>query len=99
MVGTADFVRRPFAFAAAGGAWYSLSMNQYHFSVVVERDGDGYVVSCPELQGCYSQGATYEEAISNIRDALVLHIADRRANGEEISTAGSVSLSTVAVTV
>jgi len=38
-------------------------MKQYHFSVVVEKDADGYFVMCPELQGCYSQGDSYEEAM------------------------------------
>jgi predicted RNase H-like HicB family nuclease len=37
--------------------------------IVIEADADGYFVSCPSLQGCYSQGDTYEEAVENIRDA------------------------------
>ena len=74
-------------------------MKQYHFSIVIEQDGDGYFASCPELQGCYSQGETYEEARKNIEDAIKLHIADRLTNGEEIPSARSVSLSTVEVAV
>jgi len=49
----------------------------YKVSVLVEKDKTGYFVYCPELQGCYSQGETYEEAIGNIRDAIKLHIEDR----------------------
>jgi predicted RNase H-like HicB family nuclease len=45
--------------------------------IVIEGDSDGYFVSCPELQGCYSQGKTYEEAVENIKDAVRLHIEDR----------------------
>jgi len=67
--------------------------------VVVEADGDGYFVSCPPLQGCYSQGETYEEALENIKDAIKLHIEDRLADGEEIPQNTSVSLSTVEITV
>jgi len=67
--------------------------------VVIEADGDGYFVSCPALQGCYSQGDTYEEAFENIKDAIKLHIEDRLADGEEIPHNVSVSLSTVEVTV
>ena len=67
--------------------------------VVVESDEDGYFVSCPVLQGCYSQGSTYEEAIKNIRDAIRLNIEDRVACGEEIPEKFSVSLSTVEVTI
>ncbi|MGA2116600.1 MAG: type II toxin-antitoxin system HicB family antitoxin [Bryobacteraceae bacterium] len=31
---------------------------------------EGYSVSCPGLPGCWSQGATEEEALENIRDAI-----------------------------
>ena len=59
-------------------------MKNYKISVVVEKDEDGYYVYCPELQGCYSQGETYEEAIENIKDAIKLHIeADAEITVEE----------------
>jgi predicted RNase H-like HicB family nuclease len=45
--------------------------------MVIESDADGYFVSCPALQACYSQGHTYEEAVENIKDAM--HIEDRMA--------------------
>ena len=36
---------------------------------------DGYFVAeCPSLPGCISQGKTKEEALSNIREAIVDHI-------------------------
>ena len=38
----------------------------------------------PELQGCYAQGKTHEEALKNIKDAIKLHVADIRAEGEEL---------------
>jgi predicted RNase H-like HicB family nuclease len=56
-------------------------MRNITLPVVIERDADGYFVSCPALQGCYSQGDTYEEAIENIKDAVKLHIEDRIAEG------------------
>lgn len=68
------------------------------FPIVVESDADGYYVSCPSLQGCYSQGETYEEALENIKDAIRLHVEDRIAAGEEIHEV-SVSLTTVEVPV
>jgi len=55
-------------------------MSTYRMSVIVERDKDGYFAFCPELQGCYTQGDTYEEAIEKIEkieDAIRLHIEDR----------------------
>jgi len=63
--------------------------------VVIERDKDGYFAFCPELQGCYSQGDTYEEALENIRDAIHLHLEDRLESGEEIPQPESVSLTSL----
>ena len=66
--------------------------------IVIKADSDGFFVFCPALQGCYSQGDTYEEALANIKDAVKLHIEDRQADGEEIPQV-SVSLSTVQIAV
>jgi predicted RNase H-like HicB family nuclease len=43
-------------------------------SVVIEQDEDGCYAWCPELKGCQSQGATVEEALSNIREAAELFL-------------------------
>jgi len=73
-------------------------MKQYDFPIIIEQDEDGYFATCPELQGCYSQGDTYEEATSNIKDAINLHLQDRVATKEKIRTPKSISLSTVHIT-
>ena len=59
-------------------------MRTYRLSVVIEKDSDGYFAYCPELQGCYTQGDTYEEVLEKVKDAMKLHIQDRIASGEEI---------------
>ena len=43
------------------------------FQVVIEEDLEdgGYVVHCPALKGCWSQGDTIEEALGNIKEAIV----------------------------
>jgi len=74
-------------------------MRTYQFSVVVERDQNGYVAFCPGLQGCYTQGETYEEALEYIKDAIRLHVADRIESGEEIPQPESVSLTSLEVAV
>jgi predicted RNase H-like HicB family nuclease len=74
-------------------------MKHLTFPIILEADADGYYVSCPTLQGCYSQGETYEQAVTNIKDAIRLHIEDRIAEGEEIPQHAAVSLSTVEVAV
>ena len=72
-------------------------MKNYRVSVVVEKDEDGYFAFCPGIQGCYTQGNTYEEAISSIRDAIRLHIEDRIEAGEDLVMPESVSLTTLEV--
>ncbi|NPA91043.1 MAG: type II toxin-antitoxin system HicB family antitoxin [Chloroflexi bacterium] len=67
-------------------------MTKYIFPVVIEKDKHGYFAYCPTLQGCYTQGDTYEEALANIRDAIQLHIADRLASNEPIPEVDTVSL-------
>jgi predicted RNase H-like HicB family nuclease len=74
-------------------------MNTYKMSVVVEKDKDGYFAFCPELQGCYTQGNTYEEAIKNIKDAIQLHIEDKLASGEEIPSSELISLTSMEIAV
>jgi predicted RNase H-like HicB family nuclease len=74
-------------------------MQRMTLPIIVESDQDGYFVTSPALQGCYSQGETYEEAIANIKDAIRLHLEDRSAEGEETPEAVSVSLSTVGIAV
>lgn len=73
-------------------------MKNITLPIVIEADGDGFFVSCSALQGCYSQGDTYEEAVENIKDAIKLQIEDRLADGEEIPQV-SVSPSTVEIAV
>ena len=74
-------------------------MRNFRFSVVIEKDADGYFAMCPELQGCYTQGETYEEALKNIKDAIRLHTADRLAHKEKILQADEINLANVEVNV
>ena len=74
-------------------------MKLYRFSVVIEKDEDGYFAFCPELQGCYTQGETYEEVLDNIKDAIRLHVEDRLETWEEIPQASVVSLTSLGVAV
>jgi len=58
--------------------------HRLQLTAVVERARGGYVATCPQLQGCYTQGRTYEEVMRNIRDAIRLHLEDRLAVGEPL---------------
>lgn len=53
-----------------------------NFKVVISEGEDGwYVVECPALPGCVSQGKTVDEALENIKDAIqgCLEVLNKRA--------------------
>jgi predicted RNase H-like HicB family nuclease len=56
------------------------------YKVVLHESEEGFSVSCPGLPGCWSQGATEEEALENIRDAIqeYLAVVDELVQGEEV---------------
>jgi predicted RNase H-like HicB family nuclease len=52
------------------------------FIVTLERDEDGYwVIECPSIPGCVSQGKTREEALQNIQEAIRLCLEVRAEKG------------------
>jgi predicted RNase H-like HicB family nuclease len=52
------------------------------FTVTLDRDEDGvWVVECPSIPGCVSQGKTKEEATENIKDAIKLCLEVRAERG------------------
>ena len=54
--------------------------------VTLEKDEDGwYVIECPAIPGCVSQGRTEEEALENIRDAITGCLAVRAEEGLPLS--------------
>jgi predicted RNase H-like HicB family nuclease len=74
-------------------------MKNFRFSVIIEKDNEGYFATCNELQGCYTQGDTYEEVVENIKDAISLHVNDRLEANEEIPQPEEVSLTLMEVAV
>jgi antitoxin HicB len=55
------------------------------YRVVIEQDEDGvYVVECPSLPGCISQGKTRAEALVNIQDAIQGYLASLKKHGEPV---------------
>lgn len=52
------------------------------FQVTIDRDEDGvWVVECPSIPGCVSQGKTKEEAILNVQEAIALCLEVRAERG------------------
>ena len=51
-------------------------------TVTIDRDEDGvWIVECPSIPGCVSQGATKDEALDNIREAIALCVEVRAEQG------------------
>ena len=47
--------------------------------VLVEKDEDGFfVVECPLLQGCYTQGNTLDEALRNIHEVIEMCVEEQK---------------------
>jgi predicted RNase H-like HicB family nuclease len=52
------------------------------FNVTIDRDEDGvWIVECPSIPGCVSQGNTKEEALENIKEAIALCLEVRSEQG------------------
>ena len=55
------------------------------FRVVLQQDEDGVMVAeVPALPGCISQGATRDEALDNIREAIAGYLDSLKAHGDPI---------------
>ncbi len=56
------------------------------FNITLERDEDGmWIVECPAIPGCVSQGRTREEALENIKEAIQLRLEVRAERGLPLS--------------
>jgi predicted RNase H-like HicB family nuclease len=52
------------------------------FTVTIDRDEDGvWVVECPAIPGCVSQGDTKEQALENIKEAIAACLEVRAEHG------------------
>ena len=67
-------------------------------TAIIEREGDGYVSLCPELD-IASQGATVDEARSNLKEALELFFEEAPATEIERRLHNEVYVTQVEVAV
>ena len=50
-----------------------------YLPVMVEKDEDGFfVVECPFLRGCYTQGETLDEALKNIHEVIEICLEEQK---------------------
>ena len=66
-----------------GSDYVAMSMD---YPVVLKKSEEGYAVGCPALPGCWSQGATEEEALQNIRIAIqeYLDVLQEKLKDEDV---------------
>jgi antitoxin HicB len=61
---------------------------RYNYPAMFEKDKSGtYLVSFPDLEGCYTDGKTLEEALDNARDVLNLMLWDLEESKAQIPNA------------
>jgi antitoxin HicB len=65
--------------------------------VIPDLEDGGYFVQVPSLPGCYSQGETMEEALTNIKEAIELHIESLVAHNQEVPDDVGTPIQVVAV--
>ena len=74
--------------------------NVYRYRVVIYRDEDGvYIAECPALQGCVTDGATFEEALEMIKNAIALNVRARLKVGDPIPVESDLIQTEVSVAV
>ncbi len=66
-------------------------MGDYRFSVMIGRNGDGWVAVCPEFQGCVAHGKSYEKTLAKIRGEIQLRIEDCLGDNEDIPQVETVN--------
>ncbi len=74
-------------------------MEEYMYTVIIEKEQEGgYHAFCPILQGCHTQGETYEETLENIKDAIKLYIESLKSHNETIPVEDDISIKLAKVT-
>ena len=54
------------------------------YTVIIENAGGNYSAYVPDLPGCIATGATREEAMCNMREAVEFHLEGMREDGDPI---------------
>ncbi len=72
-----------------------------HLPVLVEKDEDGFfVVECPLLRGCYTQGKTLDEALKNIHEVIGMCVEEQKEEiVEQLDTIQEFSYHVVSVAI
>jgi len=68
--------------------------NQQQFTVVIERDEDGYyVATVPALRGCHTQAKTLDTLMKRVREAVQVCLASENGAGPSLELVGIQQIS------
>lgn len=74
--------------------WVSAVSNQRKFTVVIERDEDGYyIATVPALHGCHSQARTLDTLMKRVREAIELCLASEETVDTQLELVGIQQIS------
>jgi len=73
-----------------------LSHTHFRYTVIMEKNEDGgYTVTVPSLPGCISEGSTWDEALTEIEEAISGYIGVAKKSGKPIPVEVTVPMNTV----
>lgn len=76
-------------------------MNQ-DYLIIIERASHNFAAYSPDVPGCIATGATYDETVDRMREALAFHFEGLQEDGEPVplptSTAEYVTVSVAPAT-
>ncbi|HST87176.1 MAG TPA: type II toxin-antitoxin system HicB family antitoxin [Ktedonobacterales bacterium] len=61
----------------------------YRYLIIIERGGQNLSAYVPDLPGCAATGATHDELLANMREAITLHLQGMIEDGERIPAPNS----------
>ncbi|KFN49497.1 hypothetical protein P873_11020 [Arenimonas composti TR7-09 = DSM 18010] len=59
-------------------------MNAMRYAIIIEKAGDNWSAYAPDLPGCVAAGDTVEETRELMREAIEMHLAGMREDGDPI---------------
>lgn len=70
-----------------------MSKTERQYTIILHQEEDGsFSVMVPSLPGCFSQGVTFEEAVTNAKEAIAVHVEGLLMDGEEVPEEGDLTL-------